>query len=93
MNLQRDGMQPIQPPCITRRKPLIRKYSLWQRWFALARHLEIRVTRWIDEVWFPRAYERMTGKTGDRVCAVALLVIAAIFAAYMAEWGMRGFPR
>ena len=83
-------MQPIQPRRIHRGRPHVRKSPLW---WQVARHLEIRVTRWIDEVWFPRAYERMTGRTADRVCAVALLVIAAIFAAYMAEWGMRGFPR
>lgn len=91
--MQWEGMQPIQPRRIHRAKPLIRKCPLWQRWFALARHLEIRATRWVDEVWYPRAYERITGSTGERVCAVSLLVIAAIFAAYMAEWGMRGFPR
>lgn len=104
MTRQWDGMQPMQPPCITpagkcRRKDVRKSHWLDDILDAL-RRLEIqlkrrysRTTRWIDEVWYPRAYERITGKWGEGVCTWVLVATVAVFAVYLAQWGWRGFPR
>ena len=93
--MQWDGMQDMHQECINKVRPPVRKCrkSYWlDDALDVLRRVEIRVrwgymrlVAWADDVWLPRAMERITGKTADRACAWGILVVAAALATLMSR--------
>ena len=99
--MQWDGIHDMHQECIKghARKPQVVRKSFWlDDLLNVLRRVEIRGRRgyarlvaWIDEVWLPRAMERITGKAADRVCAWGLVAVVTMLAVYLLQWGARGF--
>ena len=91
--MQWDGMQDMHQECINKVRPPVRKCrkSYWlDDLLDVLRSIENRARRgyaraeaWIDEVWLPRAMERITGKAADRVCAWGIAIAATVLAVLM----------